>query len=157
MPDAMPSQQAREIIVVLPTVIRHLFTMEGDPAGELPLAQLQVCSLLFDAPRAMTLLSRELKISLSAMTQLADRMERAGLVRRVIEGADRRVRRLQLTPRGEEILRYREEARLQQVVEVIEQLSPRQRRQVLFALRKLLAACELKKNNHRPAALAGNG
>jgi DNA-binding MarR family transcriptional regulator len=131
--------------------------MEGDPAAELPLAQLQVCSLLFETPRAMTVLSRELKVSLSAMTQLADRMERAGLVQRVIGGADRRVRKLQLTPRGEKILRYREEARLEQVMEILRQLSPKKRRQVLSALRMLLSACELKKNDHQPAVLAGNG
>jgi DNA-binding MarR family transcriptional regulator len=145
-------QQAKAIVATLPVVMRKLFAMEDDPAVELPLAQLQVCSLLIDAPRPMSALSRELKISLSAMTQLADRMERGELVRRVFEGTDRRVRNLQLTPRGEKILRYREDARIQRVVNVIERLSPDQRDQVLAALNTLLAACVATEDNHQPRA-----
>ena len=49
----------------------------------------------------MSALSREFGVSLSAMTRIADRLERARLVKRVAEGGDRRIRHLQLTPRGE--------------------------------------------------------
>jgi DNA-binding MarR family transcriptional regulator len=147
--------QAKILAATLPAVMRQLFTMEDDPAAELPLAQLRVCSLLIDRPRPMSALSRELKISLSAMTQLADRMERTGLVQRVAEGTDRRVRKLQLTSRGEKILRYREKARLKRVAGVVEQLSPRARHEVLSALNALLTACEMKNSNHQPVALAG--
>ena len=45
----------------------------------------------------MSSLGRELGVSLSAITQIADRLERAGLVTRVAKGGDRRVRRLELT------------------------------------------------------------
>ena len=47
-------------------------------AAELPLAQLRVCGVLCDGPRPMSAVSRELGVSLSAMTQIADRLERAG-------------------------------------------------------------------------------
>jgi DNA-binding MarR family transcriptional regulator len=45
----------------------------------------------------------------SNITQLVDRLEREGLVRRVDDSEDRRVVRAELTPAGEE--RYREGAR----------------------------------------------
>ena len=61
----------------------------------------------------MSVLSRELGVSLSAMTQIADRLERARLVKRQFEGTDRRVRSLQLTSRGQKIMQAREEARVQ--------------------------------------------
>jgi DNA-binding MarR family transcriptional regulator len=147
--------QARTIATVLPAVMRQLFAMENDPAAELPLGQLRVCSMLMDRPRPMSAISRELKISLSAMTQLADRMERTGLVERVAEGSDRRVRKLQLTARGEKILRYREKARLRRVAEVIERLSPGKRDEVLASLEALLSACDPMNGNHQAAALAG--
>ena len=49
-----------------------------DPADDLPLAQLRVCSLLVGGDRSISCLSRELGITMSATTQLADRLERTG-------------------------------------------------------------------------------
>jgi DNA-binding MarR family transcriptional regulator len=141
--------QARAIATALPALMRQLFAMENDPAAELPLGQLRVLVLLIERPQPMSALSRELKISLSAMTQLADRMERADLVERVAEGSDRRVRKLQLTSRGEKIIRYHEKARLQRVIDVVKRLSPRERREILAAFRALMAASEEPKKNHR--------
>jgi len=57
----------------------------NDPAVELPLAQLKVCSLLYGGPLSMSAWA-ELGVSLSAMTQIADRLERARLVKRVNQG-----------------------------------------------------------------------
>jgi len=71
-------EQARAITACLPAVMRQLFTFEDDPIEELPLAQLRICSLLYGEPRSMSALSRELGVSLSAITQVADRLERRG-------------------------------------------------------------------------------
>ena len=91
----------------------------------MPLAQLRVCGILYDGPRPMSALSRELGVSLSAMTQIADRLERARLVNRVAEGADRRIRCLQLTERGQKLMRSREDARNRRVLAVLEQFVSR--------------------------------
>lgn len=134
-------QQARAIASLMPALMRGLFTFRGDGAAELPLAQLRVCAILSDGPRPMSTLSRELRVSLSAMTQIADRLERADLVKRVAEENDRRIRCLQLTPRGETMMRQREVARVQAVWAALEHLAPKARTDVLSALETLMGAC----------------
>ena len=104
-----PRTEAHELTDLFLAVARQLLAVD-DQAAELPLRQLRVCMLLYEGPRAMSSLSRELGVSQSAMTQIADRLERARLVRRTFEGSDRRIRSLQLTPRGQKIMQLREEA-----------------------------------------------
>lgn len=65
--------QARMLAGMLPTLMRQLVAGHDDPAGELPLRQLRVCSILCGGPRPMSWLSRELGVSLSAMTQIASK------------------------------------------------------------------------------------
>jgi DNA-binding MarR family transcriptional regulator len=108
-----------------------------DSTSDLPLRQLRICTALVDGPRTMSQLGRELRVSLSAMTQIADRLERSGLVMRVADEADRRVRCLQLTPRGLRAMRAREELRLTRVGEVFSKLSPAERVQIAAALETL--------------------
>jgi DNA-binding MarR family transcriptional regulator len=134
-------EQAQAMADLLPTVMRRLFTFEDDAAEELPLGQLRVCALLYDEPRLMSALSRELGVSLSAMTQIADRLERGQLVQRVAVGTDRRVRCLKLTERGEEMMRRREEARVRSVLAILEHLPRPARKEILAALKLLERAC----------------
>jgi DNA-binding MarR family transcriptional regulator len=135
-------EQAQAAAALLLGLARHLLVADHDPAAELPLGQLRVCGILYRGPRRMSALGRELGVSLSAMTQIADRLERARLVRRVTEGADRRIRCLRLTPRGETIMRRREEARLRRILAALAHLSPEARTEVLAALERLVRACE---------------
>jgi DNA-binding MarR family transcriptional regulator len=134
-------QQARAAAALLPGLMRRLFTFDGDPADDLPLAQLRVCSMLYQRPRSMSAMGRELSVSLSAMTQIADRLERAGLVERVSGDSDRRIRHLQLTPRGQEVMQLREEAHVKQVLAALERLCPQARNEVLAGLKTLMRAC----------------
>jgi DNA-binding MarR family transcriptional regulator len=89
----------------------------------------------------MSSLSDELGVTLSALTQIADRLESAGLVTRVARGSDRRVRYLQLTERGETVMRLREDARVRRTLAVLERLSPGAREEVTAALETLFNAC----------------
>ena len=145
--DTLLVEQARAIAAHLPALMRQLFTFEDDAAEELPLAQLRVCAILLGGPRPMSALSRELAVSLSAMTQIADRLERSRLVQRVADGTDRRLRCLQLTDRGEEIMRRREAARNRSVLAVLEQLPTQVRRDILSTLELLLKACGQRKGH----------
>ena len=141
MSDRLLQQQAVEIVLAWPKLTRRLFRLDiDDPVLELPVGQLRVCNLLRDGSRAMTALSQELGISLSAITQIADRLERAGLVERISEGDDRRVKSLQLTARAVEMLRRRQEARAARVAGVLVHLSPDTRAAVLNALHQLTDA-----------------
>jgi DNA-binding MarR family transcriptional regulator len=133
--------QAKATASLLLALVRHLFTLDDDLAAELPLAQLRVCGILYDGPQPMSALSRELGVSQSAMTQIADRLERARLVRRVALGTDRRVKCLRLTPRGARIMRVREDARVRRVLDLWEHLSPRSRKEATATLEMLVQAC----------------
>lgn len=135
-------RQASEIVDLLPRTMRGLFALDvDDPATELPVGQLRVCGVLKDGPHNMSALSRELGISLSATTQIADRLERAGFVERVCADGDRRVKRLILTPHGTRVMRERRERRIACVREALSRLTPEAREDVLAALRLLRAAC----------------
>src|SRR5262245_55471890 len=96
------TEDATQLECLLPAVARRLFTL--DEASEMPVAQLRVCSILQSGPRSMSSLSEELNISVSAVTQIADRLEKAGLVERVAESGDRRLRNLRLTETGQGLM-----------------------------------------------------
>jgi len=139
-------RQAEAIADLLPRLMRKLFTFDRDPVAELPLAQLRVCTLLLGGPRPISAISRELGISVSAMTQLADRLERTRLVKRVAGQSDRRGRQLQLTDRGGRVMRQREEARIRRVEAALDHLSATTRQEVLMALEQLMQAAVAAKS-----------
>jgi len=127
--------------LILSSLIRQLFRIDtGDPSTDLPVAQIRVCSILYEGARSMSAVSRELGTSLSAMTQIADRLERAGLVERVADPEDRRMKSLQLTPQGSEMMRRRVEMRTSRVTEVLEQLPVESRESIISSMEALLNA-----------------
>lgn len=143
MGESLVMTQAKQVSALLPALMRQLLSGDDDPAAELPLAQLRVCGALYHGPRSMSVLSRELRVSLSATTQIANRLVHAGLVSRLAEGADRRVRRLQLTPRGLEIMQFREQARCDRISAALEHLTLEKRQEVVSALSSLRDACRM--------------
>ncbi|HZZ26379.1 MAG TPA: MarR family transcriptional regulator [Pirellulales bacterium] len=144
----MNSEQiAQDVTTLLMSLMRDLFAVEDDQASELPLRQLRVCAMLYEGARSMSSLSRELDVSLPAMTQIADRLERAGLVKRSLAGTDRRVRSLQLTARAQRIMRLRESGRVDRASAALQQLSPPEQVKVLSTLQLLLTACAASKTN----------
>ena len=134
--------QARTLAAVLAEVMSRLAAPDDRLATSLPLAQLRLCRILYGGPRPMSALSREVGVSSSALTQIADRLEKARLVSRAPCGSDRRVRHLQLTERGRELVQRRESARVQRVLAVLEKLSPAQRHEVTAAIETLRKACD---------------
>lgn len=109
-----------------------------DPAIELPVAQLRLCAILQDGPGTMTELSSEMGISLSAVTQLADRLVCSGMVERVAGPCDRRVKLLQLTQRGHEVMLARRKRRVDRIERVMQRLTEAERRQAVEILQTLL-------------------
>lgn len=151
---------AESLTGLIPRLARGLSSPEKDLADELPLAQLRVCGVLSEGPLAMSALSRELGVSLSSLTQIADRLERARLVKRTATEDDRRVRCLQLTARGERMMRKRREARLRHSLAVLEHLSAAERELVLTAMETLVAACarvQARPANDRREDASNNG
>ena len=133
--------QAAKLESLLPKLMRRLFTLDPNhPANDLPLAQLKVCTILQAGPRTVSAIGEELSISVSAATQIADRLERAGFVERIAEPDDRRMRKLRLTAHGADVMLSRREARIQSAAAALEQLPPSARDEVLDALQVLLDA-----------------
>ena len=82
----------------------------------------------------------EVGMSTSAVTQIADRMERAGLVERAAARCDRRLKRLHLTVRPAELMDARRENRAQRVQDALGLMAPGLRAELLEGLEQLLQA-----------------
>jgi DNA-binding MarR family transcriptional regulator len=144
-----------EFVGLLQSLLRELTAGSKDPAAELPLAQLRVCRVLGDGRQSISAISRELGVSLSAVTQIADRLERSDLVERVADGGDRRVRCLRLTSHGETLLRLHDEERVRRTSAMLKQLTPKARAEAAGVMEMLgraaAAARTSNEKRHAPA------
>jgi DNA-binding MarR family transcriptional regulator len=141
MSDETLYEQAVELEQLMPRMMRRLYSLDPEhPANELPLAQLRVCTILQTGPRTLSAISDELAISVSATTQIADRLERSGLVERVAGVDDRRTKYLQLSPSGMEMMHTRRQIRVERTRAALALLSPEDRQAALALMRRLLEA-----------------
>ncbi len=127
-PALQPDQKAEDALSelaqhaerVLPEIARRLFTLDpAHPLADLPNAQLKVCSCFWTGRAPCRKSARSLNITVSAVTQLADRLEKAGLVERHgVDRAgpgDRRARYLALTAHGASLMESRRQRRVERV------------------------------------------
>src|SRR5215470_9283341 len=94
------ASQSDAVHAALLVLVRNLLSVD-DSTMDLPLCQLKVCLALFGRSLSMSEISRELKLSPSAVSQVSDRLERRGLIERGFQLEDRRVRKLRLTRKGQ--------------------------------------------------------
>ena len=142
-PDDDLREQAVQIEHLLPRLLRRLFTIERDhPATELPLAQLRVCTILQAGPRTLSAIGEELRISVSATTQIADRLEKVGMVERVSGQDDRRTKKLQLSPHGRALMQSRRDERIQRAVRALSEMPPDLRANAVQTLHALMEAVD---------------
>ena len=133
--------QAESVEATLPRLLRTLFTLEqGHPLAELPLAQFRVCMVLFTGSKSMSQLSEELGISVSAITQISDRLEKIGMVHRSCDSEDRRTKILCLTEYGQNLMSSRRQFRIERVSQALSHLNPEQRQQFVDVLKFMLEA-----------------
>ncbi len=142
--------QAERLEAVMPAIAQRLFTVApSHPLADMPIAQLRLCSLLLtqESP-TLSQVADELHISASAATQLADRLEKAGMVERVASSAaqgecDRRARYLRLTEKGFTLMQSRRQFRQSGARRALSHLLPEDRERLLEVLEKLLAVSRL--------------
>ena len=99
-------------------------------------------ALLHKGPLPVNVVGRKLLLTTGSISTAVDRLARRGLVERKDHPADRRVRLVELTPRGREVIEpafARHAADLEQVVSV---LAPEERATLVALLRKLGKAAE---------------
>jgi DNA-binding MarR family transcriptional regulator len=99
-------------------------------------------------------LSKMLMLSSGAMTNRLDRMESAGLVRRIPDPKDRRGVLVELTDKGGEQLNRAVTASATEDARLLEALTKRERTQLNQLLRKVLASLEARPERVRPKAAA---
>jgi DNA-binding MarR family transcriptional regulator len=119
---------------------RNLLTVD-DPTLDLPVRQLKVCLTLLRRSCSMSEISREIGLSPSAVTQVADRLVRRGLVERALENGDRRVRKLKLTSKGLHLMRSHEEKQLRRIGNALENLAQDEVDKMLEGLEILMRSC----------------
>lgn len=114
-----PGRSAGEVMLAL---LHAAHTLEGRiecalGTVELSMAKYRLLGLLVEAegPLALSDLADKANCVRSNITQLVDRLEAEGLVQRIDDPADRRVRRAQLTPQGR--ARYAEGVRQMESVQ----------------------------------------
>ena len=135
-----PVSQASAIHVAIRTVIRNLLSVD-DSMLDLPLRQLKVCVSLYQQSRSMSEIGRELGFSPSAVSQVADRLERRGLIERDLSDEDRRVRKLRLSSKGLRLIRSREQKQLQRITAAVNALTANELGQVIAGLEILAHSC----------------
>lgn len=141
MTNSRLEEQASEIAELLPRMLRGLFVLDaGDPDADLPVGQLRVCGILRHGPKNLSSLGKALGISLSAVTQIGHRLERAGLAQRYCEAGDRRVKSLKLTPYGEQVMANRNRKRTERIAQVLALMKPEERENLVTALRQTIDA-----------------
>lgn len=84
-----------------------------------------------------TELGRMLLVNRSNVTGLIDRMERAGLVRRIPDAVDRRVHQIEMTDAGRETLDSCEHVYYRRIEDVMSNLSPERRDRLVEELESL--------------------
>lgn len=153
--------QAARLEAVMPAIAQRLFTVApSHPLADMPIAQLRLCSLLLtrESP-TLSQVAEELHISASAATQLADRLEKSGMVERVLSSGtngdcDRRSRYLRLTEKGFTLMQSRRQFRQSGARRALQHLFPEDRRRLLEVLEKLLTVSRLPESEAREESAA---
>src|SRR3954470_8686997 len=140
------ASQARVVHASIRNVVRQLLSVD-DSMMDLPLRQLKVCLSLYRQSRSMSHIGRELGLSPSAVTQVSDRLERRGLIERVFQDKDRRVRKLRLTRKGQHLVRSREKKQLRRIAAALNSLSANELDQTMTGLTILAHSCTSTENS----------
>ena len=132
---------AERVEALMPQAMRALYRQDPtDPLLDFSVAQLRLLRSLREGPCTASSLGEDLGLSVSAITQMANRLEASGLVGRTDDVADRRTKHLSLTERGQRLLAERRSRRIDQAQQVLARLTVAQRRQLIDALDKVVLA-----------------
>ncbi|MCI0350561.1 MAG: MarR family transcriptional regulator [Acidobacteriales bacterium] len=111
---------------------------QKDVAAGIGAAQLSALSVLvFGGPKTPGELARAEQVKPPTMTRIVLALEQEGLARRVPDPQDRRVARIHATPRGVEVMQKGRSRRINEVAELLRELSPKQVRSLGKAIELL--------------------
>lgn len=101
-------------------------------------------------PLRLTELTATEQMTQPAITQMVKRLESDGLLERRADPRDARAVLIQLTPRGEQIIAARRDARVQQLSNLLNRLSPEERGAIAAAVPALAHAIEVGRTDELP-------
>jgi DNA-binding MarR family transcriptional regulator len=124
---------------LMQTQARDIVELASD--FELSFSQMKSLHALRNAPEPVTVkeLGDTLGLSLGAMSRAADGLVQRGLVGRVEDAEDRRMKRLSLTKAGDELVTKMREARMSGFEAFVATLSSKERAQLSKAVEPILA------------------
>lgn len=150
---AAPSQASEQALLAanLGTFVGFVMSTRGRDVMEIAsefdisLSQMKALHSLKNAtePLSVKELADRLGLSLAAMSRAADGLVQRGLVGRLEDTQDRRMKRLSLTRKGDELVQKLRDARLAGIEEFVESLSPKERSLLAKALDPIMARDEL--------------
>lgn len=137
-------EHSRHLVDLLTTLLSSTFRqILWKQALDLDLNSSQAQLLFYVAKNPGALMSeaaRSFGITLPAVTQVVDRLEAKGFLRRVEDTRDRRQVRLSLTRDGEGLARELEALQVKGLARVLKRLSPADRKDVIRGLERLVSA-----------------
>ena len=126
---------------LLPRVLRTMFKPDAnDPLVDLPVGQMRMMRLLAMKAWTPSNLGEELGLSVSAVTQMANRLDSIGFVERIEDPSDRRVKHLTLTLLGKEMMSRRQERRVHRLESVLMHVPPARQIEFIEMLEELIEA-----------------
>ncbi|MDR3690851.1 MAG: MarR family transcriptional regulator [Fimbriimonas sp.] len=126
---------------LIPRVTRTLFrSVIDDPLTDLPVGQMRMMRLLGQKSWTPSSLGEELCLSVSAVTQMANRLDSIGLVQRVEDPTDRRVKHLRLSELGADLMMNRQERRVCLLESTLGRMDEARQRELIQVLEELLDA-----------------
>jgi DNA-binding MarR family transcriptional regulator len=134
-------QEFDRIARIYPSLVKAMSRLRNLMAEGMDLSYNQYKTLLtlYDlGPVPPGTLSRQLRVAGSSMSEMIDRLEKAGLVARRAHGGDRRSIRVELTEQGEELLRRLQEGVMANYRRLMEDLPPTRRRRLVRAIEDLV-------------------
>ncbi len=135
------TDKAKQLEALLPRLLRRMFgEAESDALSELSLAQMRILRALLESPHTAGEMVDQLGLSQSALSQLTQRLVTAGLLRKSKDEHDARIKHLELTPKGRQLMEERREARVKQAQQVLAQLEEPEQAELLRLLQKMSKA-----------------
>ncbi len=117
---------------------------------EIPYAEIK-CLLLFKGERYLTVkhLSEKMEVAKSRITKIIKGLMAKGLVEKIEDPKDNRVKLLSLTPKGKKKIEEIEQFRLDIHKKLIEHIKPQERSNLFDYLNKLIESMEVVKNTFK--------
>jgi DNA-binding MarR family transcriptional regulator len=114
----------------------------------LSLQQVYVLTFIYyQGPSNISRICERMMVSAPAVSQMADRLEKQNLVSRKFIPGDRRVRVVELSPKGEKLVKQSIAARQSWMKEIPSALNEKQRKQISDAFQTLISISKKKSKN----------